>query len=403
MLEKYPTIICSTLNTFDCHSPFRIWQTEIDQVVSLRKQLNYDLPNLQQSRYQEDLKEAEKLTICQDIYWSHDSTSFVTVHSDYGIRQYLRPDDSNSIGQLTPYSRIFAASSIISCSVHQNYSMYESNPDPTSHCILIGSRTVPIKLVDLESHDQLKTLVSYNITNEENEKFEVPFSLQFLEGPQFLAGSTRNKVSLYDMSRRDPIIKYSYNRKGKCGSTSYKSIISCFDKGSKVIICGSYKNQLFRVDTRSKSMEMVYRSGRNGNGNGYYQLINTNNDNYLYSFKRNSNKVDIIDLRKPTALLNQFTLPYTSDKRLKATYNGSELAIGTPNGTIISWETSTVESGGITRENKTEQCTPDTTYTSIPSTVINVVSSSPDKEVYTISYSPSTESNYKSGLALLEV
>lgn len=400
MITSNCKVICSTQDTYDGDNLCKVWQSEVDRVVTLRKQLSYDFPQLEVPKYQETMKEGSKCTICQEIFWSKDSTSFITVHSDFGIRQFLRPDDITTIDSLTPYTRVFTTESVISAAAHQDYSLYDSNPgNLATHCILIGSRNVPIKLINLETTEKLETVVSYNIMNQENEKYEVPYSLKFVDtSPQFVAGSTRNKVSLFDITRRDPVTRYSYNRKGRCGTTSYKSVISCFDRGDRVIMCGSYKTQLFRIDTRSKErMEMVYRSATRNNTGGYYQLINTHNGNYLYCFRRNSDKIDIFDVRSQR-LLNQFQLPYTTNKKLKASYN-SELAIGTPHGNIISWETSTVEAAGISRDNKIETCHPDTTH-HIPKGMINIVAESPDSQVYAVSHSPSTECQ-SSGLALL--
>lgn len=394
---------CSTGTTFRKQPLYRIWETESSTSADLSQKLNYMFPKLGLSESQTSLKDKDvtKDVVCQDIHWSVDATSLVTINSDYGIRQYLIPDPKSDQTLLNPYSRIFAHESVLSSDISPRYSLYEGSSEPLANSILIGAKNVPIKLVDLNDTNNLSTIRSYDISNLENEKFETPYVLKYHRESLFLSGTVRNKVNVYDVNRREPVNILTYSRRSKCGTQSYKSIISCLDDSfsdNQVRYCGSYKNQVFIIDLRGKTLQLLNNLQGNG-ARGCYQIINSDNGSYLYVLQRYSSRIEILDHRRPDRPVNHLELPGRSDfQKLKACYNGS-FQVGSPlgKGQILSWDKSTIESGGITRENQVVQCQPDILY-NVPqckSMRINIIKTSSDATA--ISYSGDT-----AGIALLQ-
>ncbi|KTB10176.1 Protein SWT21 [Nakaseomyces glabratus] len=291
---------CSTGTTFRKQPLYRIWETESSTSADLSQKLNYMFPKLGLSESQTSLKDKDvtKDVVCQDIHWSVDATSLVTINSDYGIRQYLIPDPKSDQTLLNPYSRIFAHESVLSSDISPRYSLYE------------------------------------------------------------------------DDSFSDNQVRY----------------------------CGSYKNQVFIIDLRGKTLQLLNNLQGNG-ARGCYQIINSDNGSYLYVLQRYSSRIEILDHRRPDRPVNHLELPGRSDfQKLKACYNGS-FQVGSPlgKGQILSWDKSTIESGGITRENQVVQCQPDILY-NVPqckSMRINIIKTSSDATA--ISYSGDT-----AGIALLQ-
>ncbi|CCH58917.1 hypothetical protein TBLA_0B00740 [Henningerozyma blattae CBS 6284] len=351
--------IASTKSTFHSKNLKRIWNIENGLCHSRNekyKKLNYTFPELRDSKFATDDTALLKANICQDLYWSNDGSSIITVNDDYGIREYLVPnfdeldniDNLNERDQLLPFTRFFRSQSIISSALNKRHSLY--NEESNLNILAIGSRNLPIQLYQLSDKSCESPIFTYNTTNVMNEAFEVPFSLDFVNDQYLLSGTIRNKVCLYNISRKYPVSQW-YGTGNKITS---KSIVSCFDesfsnKENMVKYCGTYNNKLFRIDFRGKK-ELKYIFSTQ-HGNGFSQILLSINEQYIYAIKRSSDCIDVIDVRKSDHVASQLQLPFTMDLQKYKGYlsptNG--LTIGTDNGHAVNWSSALTEFGGQPR------------------------------------------------------
>lgn len=109
---------CDTGEVFEADTIANVWKRE-DKEWLKRTQSDrsgYEYPRLGESPYinMTDDFRMEKKVICQDIFWSCDGTSFVSVHNDFGIRQYLVPEEGNTDklnrNLLLPFTRFLETS-----------------------------------------------------------------------------------------------------------------------------------------------------------------------------------------------------------------------------------------------------------------------------------------------------
>ena len=367
--------------------------------------------------------------ICQELSWSKDGSKLTSVSSDRVIRRYIISRESTTeLPSLSLYSQF-----------SKNQSIVTSVVSPSDSHILLCSRNLPIQLYPLEPPLDEPTLpeniptdpspvYSYSTTNGQTEAFETPYSARFLSPWQFITGSVRNSVSLYDIERREPLWQWRSD-KLKCGRAAYKAIVSCFEEqcipvdgnssehlNSNILHFGTYKNEIYRADLRTaigrraiKPLDLVQQN--NKQGNGIYQILRSDNGMYLYALKRQSDEIEVYDTRKLSTVVSRLRIPFkVRNQKFKASlssYNG--LCIGTTHGTMETWDRSLVESGGISR-NAIENCDlnghgqdgiPPTTSTSInwgssnqetdtpTSQRINIVKQNPENPyMAAISYSP---------------
>lgn len=410
-------IICSSKDIFYGKDVQNIWHKEKYAWQSLVTTLDYQFPNLGSSIYEDNNSNDMHIRmknpiICQAIEWSYDGTSFVCRHDDFGIRQYLIPEDNGT--PLVPFKRFFRNESIISSKVHPYNSLY--NEQGGFELILISSHDLPIQLYSLASEDKdFNPVFSYDVMNQENEKYETPFVMDFDDDIHFFSGSFRNKVSLYDINRRSPIWTSKLTRQG-CGKAFHRSIVSCFDQSNdrhnKNRFMGNYKSEIYRIDSRSPQTSLVFPRLSNDTSTGTYQLWQSGNGHYLYVFKRNSSIIDVIDIRKPFSLANQLHIPLKIGRqKFKGTINPLHgLLIGNNHGDIIQWTNDFIEFGGIDPTSSTSACDykPFNLLNTPLKSRINIITHSPsDPNLLSVSYSPDKfdedDNDSKSAIIVLEL
>lgn len=369
---------------------------------------SYRFPELGQSVYLDDsTKVLNQPVICRNLFWSNDGTSFVTVHDDYGIRQYLVPEYQQHAGvdsKLLPFTRYFKNQSIVASQVHPKYSLY--NDSANFNMILLASRGVPLQLYPLSVDADTKVarpLQSFDVTDINNDSFQVPYAIDFLDDQNFFVGSVRNRVSLYDITRKEPVWTIQSTKKD-CGNSIHKAIVSCFDQqGNQEYsedqhrMFGTYKSELYRIDTRTTCSQFVYRSP--AAGNGFIQILKSANGHYLYILKRNCDIIEILDTRHSCRKVNELKLPFriTSQKFEACVTPAGGLSVGTDHGSVINWNSDLVEFGGISRNAnpacqnpEVKKISPDCEY-ALPyiNSKINIIKQSPaESDIYAISYSP---------------
>ncbi|KAG0669205.1 Swt21p [Maudiozyma exigua] len=330
-----------------------------------------------------------KPIICQDLYWSSDGNSIVSISDNHVVTRYVIEQDKNGNSMLTLTDKLSRSGSIISSALIPNDNMCG---------ILIGSKQLPIQLYSLDSDDTKVNnaankpvpVYSYDTMNPQNEVYETPYSMSYESPNNFFVGSIRNSVSLFDINRREPIWNIRSD-KIKCGGTkgAYKAIVSCFDESCGGInnqnylrskFFGTYKNEIYQFDTRVKRATMQLIQSSDSKGNGIYQLLKSENELYLYVVKRQCDHVMIYDSRhfgKPISKLNLgYKIKNQKMKGNMTSFNG--LSIGNNNGEILNWERSLIESGGISRN-----CTGDNIdfATLSPTSVTNVRHNNHDSDL----------------------
>ncbi|SCU93120.1 LAFA_0F14796g1_1 [Lachancea sp. 'fantastica'] len=400
-------IVHDTRDTFHGRSVFQAWKKEDFWWSKTTCNQEYNFPTLERSKYGQEsdgnslnthinLKDP---TICLDLNWSPDGTSVVTVSNDFGIRQYLVPEEPGAV--LVPFKRFFRAQSIVSSCVHPYYSMFGGNEGV--NVMLVSSKDLPIQLFSLSPHaTEHAPLFSYSVVNPENENYDKVFALSFFLKSGFLTGSSRNKVSAYDLNRRIPLWTSSVPSR----VSGHRSIVSCFDQGFDSIVSSfrygaTYKNDIFGIDTRLKSVMPQADKNSLGvkDGNcGIVQLIQSVNQHFLYVVKRNSESIDILDIRQGLSKINELALPFQLDsQKFKASLDSTNgLLIGTSDGRVLQWSSDVIEFGGLVRTTNPEQGThlaPDAEYTEYslekPKNRINIVASNPSNPDFIVSsYSP---------------
>lgn len=409
----------STKCIFDGRNVQHVWQNELVAWKKLTDNSSYPFPKLEISSKQDataqSIHDLNNPVICQDISWSFDGTSFVTTHSDNGIRQYLVPDDGE-ITSLVPFKRFFRPQSIISSRINPNYSLFGSND---SNVILVASKELPIQLLSLSADaDEHSSLFNYEVQNPENENFETVYAIDYASDRLFLAGSVRNKVSLYDISRKTPIW-HARSIKKHCGKSPHRAIVSCFDQSMESIqkthrYMATYKNDIFLLDMRSQNIQNLKCSfNSDDNPRGVIQILLSMNGHYMYVIKRNSSFIDILDVRNNCERVNRLALPFTIIKqKFKACIDQTNgLSIGSPDGKLLQWTSNIIEFGGIPRsaveETGTDLAPSMVFQTSYNESRMNVISFNPDMpQMMCVSYSPdkfSEEQNTKSGIAIFEL
>ncbi|CCD25660.1 Swt21p NDAI_0F03420 [Naumovozyma dairenensis CBS 421] len=386
-------ILGNTGTTFQEKDLRKNWAKEDDEWAKLVSKVpNYNFPILGRSMYETDDVDDKLLrdNICQDLRWSYDGTSLVSVNNDYGIRQYLIPEDNEEgkedenfasikkgIPVMVPFTRFFKNQSIVSSEVHPLYSLFD-NADNTSNgfnnCILLGLRNMPIQLYGLtntegeDSNDKVSSIMNYNVMNEENEKYEVPYAMKIGRNSlsTFLVGFEKNKVGLYSFDRKESIS--IFRTRTSTELRTRKSIISCFSDslplGRNMQFAGSYKNEIFSIDRRQNYLIPLYK-GSSSSREGAVQLFNSNNGNYLFVLKRNSATIEILDCRFGYKRINELQIPFKLDNqkfRVQLTEDQG-LYMGTNRNSIINWSKDLIEFGGITRardrDNSGEQLEPE--------------------------------------------
>ncbi|QLG74251.1 hypothetical protein HG535_0G01350 [Zygotorulaspora mrakii] len=398
--QKNFRICCSTHGIFDGWCLREIWERENGywrKFINDPANVSYQFPSLGESVYLNDqFKLLRKPSICQDMFWADDGTSIVTVHDDYGIRQFLIPEWDSENKLMVPFTRFFRNQSVMTSKVHHKYSLF--NDTQEYNVILLGTRNLPLQLLPLQSNDaDVGTLQSYNVIDKSNETYLVPYALSFNGDRQFLAGFKRNKVSLYDLTRSQAVLSTGHTKQ-QCGRSIQKNIVSCFDQQSfhggfaeTTRTFGTYKNELYLFDRRIPDSKLLYRSRE---GRGLTQILKSLNGHYSYLIRRNSNKIEILDARQSFAKVNELKLPKKlSNQNMKACITRSGgLSIGTYHGTIVNWSKELIEFGGIERDSKAGEApipAEGEIQLNLPNSNVNVVNQSPiDEEIYAVSYSP---------------
>ncbi|QLL32559.1 hypothetical protein HG536_0D00810 [Torulaspora globosa] len=352
-------VIADTVDTFHGWSVRDSWRREDEnwsKMVNQDGNHSYSFPKLGQSVYLDDKsKSLEKPVICQDIYWAQDGTSVVTVHDDYGIRQYLVPEcgTNEEKRDLIPFTRVFKNQSIVASRAHPRYSLF--NGSERFNIILLSQRGVPLQLYPLSLEaSSFGSMRSFDVTNPVNGRFQVAHAIDFDCGNNFLAGFDRNRVSVYDINRCDPVWTAQPSKR-QCGSSFQRHIVSCFDlQASQSCLdnttryFGTYKGELHAIDQRRNNTQLLYRSD---SGNGFIQVLKSANGRFLYGIKRNSNIIDVLDVRQTHQKINELELPFKMrTQKFKGNLSATTgLTMGTDRGYVVNWSSDFVEFGGIDR------------------------------------------------------
>ncbi|SCU96537.1 LAME_0F16578g1_1 [Lachancea meyersii CBS 8951] len=422
-------VVYDTRDVFHGRNVFGTWKKEHFWWDRTTSNQDYEFPPLERSKYENQANIAalnshidfESSTICLGLTWSLDGTSLVAVFNDYGIRQYLLPEEPGTM--LVPFKRFFRSQSIVESCVHPLYSMFGGNEG--INVMLISSKELPIQLVSLSPQVSEHTpLFSYSVLNEENEKYETIFALSFYRESQFLAGASRNKVLAYDLNRKCPLWSSSISggsRKDKGNNQfTHRSIVSCFDQNNgvqpfSVSYGATYRNDIFGVDTRIKHLLSLADKNTLGinNTSGIVQLISSVNQHFLYVVKRNSDTIDILDIRQGLSKINELKLPFRiGAQKFKASVDSTNgLLIGTADGRILKWSSDLIEFGGIAKENSPilEDCLkPNIDFqTEYLEYRINIVATNPwNPHIIASSYSPDkfdTDQEAKSGISVFSL
>ncbi|CCC71066.1 hypothetical protein NCAS_0G01790 [Naumovozyma castellii] len=383
-------IICSTGAVFDNNDLKTVWELEDSIWAQTTHGVSYTFPELGQSIYKDDEKELQKTIICQDLIWSKDGTSLVTIHNDYGIRQYLIPEEeeteaweNDDVKQLIPFTRFFKNQSMVSSKVHPYYSLY--NDDPKHNTVLLASRDVPLQLYSVDNSHQ-GPICNYETMDSNTERYETAYSIDYMTEKEFLVGFMKNRINLYNVNRRNPV--WSIQPATSKSKISAKAIVSCFDEVnfngdgyySRCRLAGTYKNEIYRIDTRvSPSQDLVYQGDQTHNS-GLIQILNSLNGNYVYLIKRNSITIDVLDRRLNFQRVNQLPLPFNmGNHKFKASLSSQlGLIMGTNAGYLIQWDNDTVEFGGVPRQARTSITAETGCRISFPQRDTHRVAASPD-------------------------
>ncbi|QLQ79435.1 hypothetical protein HG537_0C00820 [Torulaspora globosa] len=352
-------VLADTMDTFHGRNVRETWRREDvswSKMVNEEGNRSYPFPKLAQSVYCDDKsKKLEKPVICQDICWAQDGTSFVTVHDDYGVRQYLVPECgmNEEKRDLIPFTRVFKNQSIVASRVHPRYSLF--NGSESFNVILVSQRDVPLQLCPLSVEaSSFGSIRSFDVTNPVNGRFQVAHAIDFDLENNFLAGFDRNRVSMYDINRCDPVWTAQSSRK-QCGSSFQRQIVSCFDLQASQLYqdnttryFGTYKGELHAIDQRRCDTQFLYRSD---SGNGFIQLLMSASGRFLYGIKRNSNIMDVLDVRQIHQKINELELPFKiGTQKFKGNLSATTgLTVGTDRGYVVNWSSDFVEFGGIDR------------------------------------------------------
>ena len=229
-------VVHSTKSTLDGYNVSEVWKREELQRLNLQTIYpDYKWPKLSQSLYKDYEALINKPVTIQDMKWSCDGTSIITISNDTGIRQYLIPEDDNDglvtegddtgINLLTPFVRKFKNKSIVCSEIHPLNSLYDND----YNFVLLSSREMPIQMYNLnlqneEEGDDDDGLVkkrhsnvrySYDTMNPINERYELPFCIKVYlhQRNNIYTGGANNKIKLYDMNRSSPIYQYSIGKK----------------------------------------------------------------------------------------------------------------------------------------------------------------------------------------------
>ncbi|EJS41979.1 YNL187W [Saccharomyces arboricola H-6] len=308
----------------------------------------------------------QKKVLCQNIFWSCDGTSFVSVHNDFGIRQYLVPEeidtDKTEKSLLLPFSRVFKNQSIVSCAVDPFYSLYgDAIGGVATDKIVIGSKNFPLQLFSITNG---QCVASYDTANETNGEYEAAYSVKIDAEAHIYTGSLRNKVAVYDMNRREAMW---IHRSTKKASKGRQSIISCFEErpagGADLqmgsLLCGSYANEMFQVDPRHR--RLVRMNDASTAARGIIQILTSDNGRYHYVARRNSDMISVYDRRDVKREVNFLTLPFRirhDSAKFKLCIDVTHgLSMGTPWGTVLNWGRDLVEFGGVFSHQCTEEQT----------------------------------------------
>ncbi|EDO16954.1 hypothetical protein Kpol_1041p12 [Vanderwaltozyma polyspora DSM 70294] len=412
--------LSSTANTFNGANLNIVWDKENTYWSKLASTSSYPYPKLNDSKYCNELGNLNKLDICQDLYWSADGTSLVAINDDYGIRQYLIPESENCDNEsmLVPFTRTFSPRSIIASALSPTYSLFNENR--SGNMLLISGRDVPLQSyqLDTDSTSCSKPSMTYNTLNDKIERYDIIFSMIFINSSQFITGSVNNKISLYDVRRKEPVVSFDRFKREQ-SSSKRKSIISCFidranidcnNRYPNIVYFGTYGREMGVVDKRMASQRRLLNFQH---GNGVYQILPSFNGHFLYILHRSSNTIDIVDVRKDNKVINQLRIPYKiGTQKMKGTLSETNgLMLGTDYGSVINWQSDMIEFGGLASDGsivKDYQQSVSECLTSFTGSRINIVQQCPQgNEYFAISYSPDKFSDsdktsaVKSGISLL--
>lgn len=349
--------LASTRNTFNGQIPETIINENAlhDELLKKNQNTDYTFPRLSDPTLGK-IDRAHQYNVCDSIQWCNDGGSFVTTSEDCGLRLYitsptLLEDDDE---QLVPFLRVFRPSSIICSRIHPTSSIYNG------FCAsMIATTDVPLRFMSLipDENGVNQTLMTYQTQNEQTEKFLKLHCLEFLDSTTFATGSHK-LISIFDVNRANPLLEF----KSKAGITSCITKTDNEFSTANGFYTGSFSNKIQLFDTSGEVLQSVsLRSG-----NGITQLLESSNGKYIYVVSRNSNKIDILDIRMGLKQICQLDGFSSGNQRLKGDVlpNSQGLVIGTDRGDLLWYKDAEM---GI-------ECQPDTVQLcdeSIPCTSIN--------------------------------
>ncbi|GMM33319.1 Swt21 protein [Saccharomycopsis crataegensis] len=318
------TVRASTGDVFTLSSFSDVWRRESYYHERLRLQSqDYQYPKLRSPIFddRDQCASSETHDIVKDLTWSKDGSTLVSVCEDFGVRMYVMPTDlcdgeheeqENKIDAklLNPLNRIFMNNSIISHSVNPGFDLYgEESYLYNFNNILISERQLPIKLVSLiPTEDNDSPVIShYQFRDIQNDRYFDSYSLKFISGNNFVAGST-NYLGVFNVDHFEPLATFKLTNFLSLKNFGITSCIEPFkEPGSNCVYMGSYLNQFAAIDLDSQStiVTKALTPKEHGIGNGIYQIIESDNHNFVYLLSRKTNTIPILDRRMGYEMVDQ--------------------------------------------------------------------------------------------------
>lgn len=287
--------------------------------------------------------------ISKDIIWSSDGSSLVSVNEDFGIRLYMMLTDVPEHQCMVPMQRVFSRNAAMSYCLHPRFDLLgEESFEYGWNSILISERQLPMKLVSLVPTAENKVLNYYHFRDTQNEKFHDVYSMDFVNELAFVVGG-RNRLGVFTLERSDPISELDLNEINAFGIAS---AIKPFREQNHCIYVGSYLNQIAGIDLSSE--EYIFKKTLDG-FDGIYQLLESENKNYLYVLGRKSTQIPILDRRmdhKQVGVLTGWQSSYPTNQKCYGDLlpQNQGLIVGNQQGMIKIWEDCAL---GLTEEGKT--------------------------------------------------
>lgn len=286
----------------------------------------YTYPVLQTPKYSND-NINHKYNVISSLDWLSDNSSFVSISEDMGIRLFLTSPEllTEKDHQLVPFIRSYQDTPISSFSLHPSGSVY------SGFCgSLVASNNLPLKFLNLipDENGKSQLIKTFNIQDNQTERFNKIFSIQFNSDLSFSTGSNKS-IQLFDINRFDPV-----------STVKTSGIISCLALSksdhlpSGSFYSGSFNNQVNIHDSDGTITSSVTVD----KGNGIIQIIESINGRYIFCICRNCTVIQILDLRMGLLPVGELESFNCKNQRIVGDIfpNSKGLIIGSADG-FLNW------------------------------------------------------------------